>query len=919
MKHSIIIILLFLSSFLASAQQIVADTISRIGKLDNGFSYYIHHCDTPKGQTDFYFLEKIGSLVEEDDERGLAHFIEHMAFNGSEHFPNKGIIRYCEKIGTKFGEHLNALTSYDRTIYRISEVQTTKYPESVDSCLLILKDWADGITLEDREIENERGVIHQEWLDRSNYHDKTSNEIVGFLDGVRYAERDPIGQLSIIDSIPPQKLRDFHKKWYQPQFQGVVVVGDISIDSVENKVKELFGSIIHDEGSASSIPVFKDTRTPEPAVEIKESGNKICVLLNFNNDTDSSFYNPNKYYFNYFKKLAIHTMLSLRILETTMEEDTPLEDIINTTDCQSPNFSLSYTLLPTKDGSTIEAIKAVYREILRMARNGITDSEFIRAKAFYLESIEKKFKNQSLLSSYAISEDYITMFFDSLPLRRINEVYKLSKEIIPQLDNEQIRLTVDSLLTNGNIKILVLLPKNQKDNIALSKDEVLAGLKSVESEDILPYKDEQYFESQKMLPDVSPQVPGRIIKEKIIKKGKKKSESNEYTLSNGVKVSAAQPDTSTERITLLLSNYRHHKLSSKLNRYEKEYINEIIRTFRDGHFSSSEIKKFLYGKKIAFNHYVSENKTETHIQAAPWDLENALKLKYLHFTNLQKDEIAFQRWKQDKIKWINKRGLDCEYIFKDSVISTLDLDEFVPKIEYLDSINYDKIFHLYKEECSNAANYHANLFGNYNKDSVLPLIEKYIGGLPSSKKLQKRRKVNNKEYNFREGNVSKYFETEMEEPYARTNFIYHGKSISSKDLLALRVASIIIESKLFDDIREEESATYYISCTANNKSEKVKNLIIDYTTSIDNYKALNIRIRQLMKYYVDNGFIDTDITNSKDILKRTFLLYYDIHLTDKDRNKLIDKITEKDVNKVFRSLMNQGNCAEIIQVGVPKS
>ena len=233
---------------MASAQQmppIPVDPNVKIGKLDNGLTYYIRHNEEPKGQANFYIAQKVGSILEDESQRGLAHFLEHMCFNGTEHFPGNGVVKYCESIGVKFGADLNAYTSIDETVYNIDNVPVAKVPSAVDSCLWILHDWADGLLLNPADIDGERGVIHEEWRSRQNAQMRLYEQILPVIypNHNKYGERLPIGLMEVVDNFPYQVLRDYYEKWYRPDNQGIVVVGDIDVDEVEAKIKNIFGTI----------------------------------------------------------------------------------------------------------------------------------------------------------------------------------------------------------------------------------------------------------------------------------------------------------------------------------------------------------------------------------------------------------------------------------------------------------------------------------------------------------------------------------------------------------------------------------------------------------------------------------------------------------------------------------------------------
>lgn len=238
---------------------IPVDKDVRIGQLDNGLTYYIRHNNWPENRANFYIAQNVGSIQEEESQRGLAHFLEHMCFNGTDNFPGNGVIRFCESIGVEFGNDLNAFTSIDKTVYNIDNVPTTR-ESALDSCLLILHDWADGLTLDPEEIDKERGVIHEEWRLRTSASNRMfERNLEALYPGSKYGRRFPIGKMEVIDNFKPQELRDYYEKWYHPTNQAIVVVGDVNVDHIEAKIKELFSGIKNPENQIAVV----DTEVPD--------------------------------------------------------------------------------------------------------------------------------------------------------------------------------------------------------------------------------------------------------------------------------------------------------------------------------------------------------------------------------------------------------------------------------------------------------------------------------------------------------------------------------------------------------------------------------------------------------------------------------------------------------------------------------
>ena len=321
---------MFVSSNLMAQQmqQLPLDTAVVYGKLDNGLTYYIRHNEEPRQRANFYIAQKVGSVQEEESQRGLAHFLEHMCFNGTEHFPGNGVVKYCEKIGVKFGADLNAYTSIDETVYNIDNVPVSTTPSAIDSCLWILHDWADGLLLTGDDIDHERGVIHEEWRSRlggsaqSRMYEKILPEI---YPNNRYGQRMPIGLMEVVDNFPYQAIRDYYEKWYRPDQQGIVVVGDIDVDQIEAKIKAIFGAIKKPVNPAERYYVqIEDNK--EPIVSIatdKEQQYALNYLFLKHDAYPDSLKGDMAYYITQYASQAAQYMLSQRIAELSQQANPP--------------------------------------------------------------------------------------------------------------------------------------------------------------------------------------------------------------------------------------------------------------------------------------------------------------------------------------------------------------------------------------------------------------------------------------------------------------------------------------------------------------------------------------------------------------------------------------------------------------------
>lgn len=374
------------------------DSAVRIGHLDNGLTYYIRHNEYPKGQADFYIAQKVGAIQEEDSQRGLAHFLEHMCFNGTKNFPGNELIGWLESVGVKFGQNLNAATWTDKTVYNMKNVPVAR--EGVqDTCLLILHDWADGLLLDPEEIDKERKVIHEEWRQSNVGQSRILTQLLpSIYPGSKYAYRLPIGIMEVVDNFPHQVLRDYYEKWYRPDLQGIVVVGDIDPDRIEAKIKEIFGTIEKPVNAAAreSYPVPDTPGTIYAIGKDKEMPYSVMQLMFKHDATPDSEKTGMDYMIeNYVLSMAM-AMLNTRLSDIMSKPDSPA----SVAQADYGQYLLSKTkdafslvALP-KDTSAIDALSTVYREGLRAVRGGFTSSEYDRARSEYLSQLERSYTNR---------------------------------------------------------------------------------------------------------------------------------------------------------------------------------------------------------------------------------------------------------------------------------------------------------------------------------------------------------------------------------------------------------------------------------------------------------------------------------------------------------------------------------------------
>ncbi len=920
---------------MASAQQmppIPVDPNVKIGKLDNGLTYYIRHNEEPKGQANFYIAQKVGSILEDEEQRGLAHFLEHMCFNGTEHFPGNGVVKYCESIGVKFGADLNAYTSIDETVYNIDNVPVAKVPSAVDSCLWILHDWADGLLLLPEDIDGERGVIHEEWRSRQNAQMRMYEQFLPVIyPNNKYAERLPIGLMEVVDNFPYQVLRDYYEKWYRPDQQGIVVVGDIDVDEVEGKIKDIFGTIATPENPAERyyVPVEDNDETIVSIVKDKEFPySQSYFFWKHEAYPDAMKGDMNYLVYKYCMGMA-DMMLNERLQELTKLPEPPFMMAQFGSD---EEFFLAKTkksfmgIVVNGEDQLKDAVATVWREILRAKRGGFTASEYERARSEYMSQVESDYNAREKKSSGAFCREYVRHFIDNEPIMGIENQYQLSQQLCPNIPVEVVNQVFAQMVEEGkNIVLVSMLP--DKEGVTYpSEAEMKQMIADVAAEDIEPYKEEV---SNEPLMSVLPKG-GKIKKTKDAPFGYKK-----YILSNGATVYVKTTDFNKDQILLRAFSEGGISLYPKSDALALKNIG-VFTEGGVGNFSETALTKALAGKQVSVNPFIGNYEEGVTASTTPKEFETMMQLTYLYFTAQRTDEDAFKSWKNKMRSQLQNREAQPLSAFQDTLNALIynnnPLAGYMKAAE-VDNVDYARIMQIAKERFANAADFTFIITGAFDEATMLPLVAQYIGGLPSKGKAEKAKSM---DLSFAGGNIDKEFGKKMETPMAIVLYLESAKGdFNLKNDLTLEIAHQILDIIYTEEIREKEGGTYGVSTDGGyNYSflpETQSYLQIVYQTSPEEYTRLNARIEELLAEFAQNGPSEENIAKVKDYMHKKhqenlrenrfwsstlkdYLKYGVDHDTDYD--KVLDSITAEDIRAAIANILAEKNQTRIVMYGV---
>ena len=805
-----------LTATLAQTQMppIPVDPDVRIGKLDNGLTYYIRHNNWPENRAEFYIAQKVGSIQEDDNQRGLAHFLEHMAFNGSKHFKGNELLRWCESIGVKFGTDLNAYTSIDQTVYNISNVPTTR-ETVVDSCLMILWDWADGLLLEQEEIEKERGVIHEEWRLRSSAQQRMlERDLPKLYPGSKYGYRMPIGLMEIIDNFERPFLQAYYEKWYRPDNQGIIVVGDVDVDKVEQKIKTMFSQIAKPGADAAKLERVEVPDNAEPIVVIdKDKEQRIdMVEVLFKHDAIPDSVKGSLEYLvaNYLKNVAVG-MLNSRLAELGEKPDCPyLQAGVSdgTYLLSKPKDAFDVGIVP-KEGQMNAAVKAVITEARRAAEFGFTATEYGRSKANTLSSLDKEYSNKDKRYNSQFVSQYVQHFLANEPIPSIDDYYQLMKQLVPAIPVDAINAVMRQLVPQSDSNLVVVNFNQEKDGAAYPTEAGLLGaIREARAGQLTAWVDNVKDEP---LMTTLPK-PGKIVKE--VKNDK--FGYTELTLQNGVKVILKQTDLKKDQVLLSGEGWGGSSLYGEKDFVNAKMFGDVVEASGLGNFMHTELTKALAGKIAGASLSLGAYRANINGSSTPTDVETMMQLVYLYMTgNIKKDQQSFDQLMKTTELQLKNRLLQPEAVFSDSL--SLTLTKHNPRFRPMDisdlaQVSYDRILQMAKECTANAAAFTFTIIGNYDDAKIRPLVEQYLGSLPSQKNIVKGKDIST-DYT---GKVVNNFKHKAETPKAMAVMHWYSKKIpySLENIVRSQAAGQVLQMVYLKEIREEASAAYTVQAQA---------------------------------------------------------------------------------------------------------
>ncbi len=896
----------------------------RIGVLSNGITYYIRNNSEPPGRASFYLIQNVGANLEEDHQDGIAHYLEHMAFNGTRHFPGNTLISRLERHGVAFGRNINAYTAHNETVYNLSDIPVNR-EGLIDTCLLILHDWSDYLLIDEDEVESERGVIREEWRTRLNASFRLYLQYYPILlKGSRYADRDIIGSLDVINSVTAAELRAFYDKWYRTDLQTIVVVGDIDTDEMEEKITELFSTI--------SPP---DDIVPRPFFEVPEHSETLYVLATdpeapqnqislYIKHRDAERDEKN---LGYMRELMVtslmNNIISSRFQEMLQRSDPPfiaggigVSGLVRGYDALYMNAAIN-------PGQGERAMEVLYREAERIRRHGFTESELERERRNYLTAFKNRYNQRDKIHNEAYIYSIQDYHLAGEPMPSLDFRYSFIKEFLPGITVEDLNNRFRSVMTPEN-RVLIVMGEEREGISHLTEQQFHDIVANVENSDIEPYRDRTA--SGELIPYEPP--GSAIIEERDVGK----FDAVEWKLENGARVIYRKASYNRDQVTLSAFSLGGTSLYEKEMLPSASFLPMVVDAYGAGEYDAISLQRLLTGKQLALSLTLTETIEGFSGSSRPADFETLMQLLYLRFCHPRFDAEAHSAIMSRYRSLLTTMDNDPSKRMQDSlamILTNYSERTVLQNLTTLEKVSMEKIEMIYRDRFRNAGEFTFIIVGNIESDIVRPLVEKYIGSLPSG---ESGEAWVDRRTRHPEGEIERSITLPLTVPKATVFVSYSGKmDYNSPNNLTLKVIQNILQIEYTRKVREEEGGTYGVSMniTSHERPHHHASALIMFDCDPDNadyLKSIVYReIERLINDGPDQGTFGKAVENllktreeSRQQNRYWSNAIYAYYLTGIDNNdpanyeELLKNMTPEDVKRVAGLFFGNAGRAEVI-------
>ena len=930
MKHFLTIVALFFACNIYAQQgKIDNDNTIRKGILPNGMTYYIRHNAQTKGVADFYIAQKVGSILEEKRQRGLAHFLEHMAFNGTKHFPGNtlqpGIVAWCESVGIKFGANLNAYTSVDQTVYNISAAPVTR-EGVIDSCLLILNDWSHELLLTDKEIDKERGVIEEEWRTRRSgmAMQRLSEQAMPVIyAGTKYSDCMPIGNIDIVRTFPYNDLRNYYSKWYRPDLQAIIVVGDINEDKIEEKIKKLFAKIPLPQNLAHRIyyPIGNNEKMILYTATDKEQPTVNFTLYMKRDVTPKQERNTIQNYADDYKTNILRMAINDRLEELSRTKNAPFISA----SVRSGNFFLASTKDAfelsgvLKEGKALEAIQLLVGEVERARANGITIDELKRGKAEMLSYAENDYNDRSNRRNGEFVEQCVQNFLEETPIIEPEKELEMVRKLDKTVTIDDVNALAKTIITNQNQVVTMFGPDKNTFKMPTNSSIENTILKA-QKQHYTPYKTQNTL-TERLITKLP--KPGSIISERTYKYG-----YTEFTLSNGLKVYVRPTNFEPDEVNLKLFSLGGKNIYPDSEMPNLTYLMAGATIGGVAQYNDLTLEKMLAGKTATVTPFIDNDTRGMAGTSNVKDTKTLLELVYLYFTQPRKDPQAFKNLMEQQQEFLTNAHVNPMLAYNDTLHKVAYATNRMASMnkEQLKRVNYNRIMHIYKELFANAANFKLILTGNININKLRPLLCQYIATLPSN---NAKETIGTYEPKLVDGKKTYIFHKKQTTPTAITTIVIKGKmEYNNRNELLMDAIGQLLRIVYTEKVREDKGGTYSVQVSGDLQHHPNDEALlrIAFQTDPQKYNDLIPIVYKELEKMATEGPSQQDLDKVKayelkvykQVLRMNnyweYVLYTDLYNgidVDTDFRYIVENMTCDDIRTTLRNLLNQNNCIEV--------
>ncbi len=903
-------------------QPLPMDPSVRIGKLKNGLTYYIRKNGKPADKIEFRLAINAGSILEDEKQRGLAHFIEHMAFNGSKNFKKNDLINYLQSIGVEFGADLNAYTSFDETVYMLPIPSGDE--EILEKGLQVLEDWAGNLELSEAEIDKERGVVIEEWrLGRGADQRMRDAWFPVMYKGSRYAERLPIGTKDVIENASYETIRQFYKDWYRPDLMSIIAVGDLDLDEMEQKIKakfsklknpknsrkrETYGAPDHEE-TLIAIEGDKEASFTQVRIVYKQGKEEGKTLADFRKGLSYSLYN---------------TMLNQRLNELRQSAEPPF--VFGSTSyggsfVKGLNQYSSFAMVGENDVE--KGIKALLTENERVKQYGFTKGELERAKKQLLNSLEKSAKEQDKTESGNYARQYVEAFLEAEVVPSQQFTFDFASQVFKGINVEEINQYAGKWIKDKNRVIVVTGP--EKEGLEpVSSDVIRKLLNEVSQMEIKAYEDN--VSGAKLMAKLP--VKGEIKKEKSLTS----VGAEEITLSNGIRVILKPTDFKNDEVLMTAFSYGGHSVYNDESYVSASNAGQIIGSSGVGEFSNTDLTKLFAGKTVRVSPFIGAFSEGFNGTAAPKDLETMMQLINLYFTAPRKDEKAFASFKSRNTMLFQNLMSNPQFFFQDQSIKIMSQNHpragGFPTAEDLEKVDLELAYKIYKERFQDPGSFTFVFVGNFEKEKIKSMLTTYLASIPEHSKDEIWRDLGIRPP---KGKVEKVIYRGTD-PKSQVSINFQGEAAYDKvEDYYLTSLGAVLSNRLIDILREEKSGVYGVGARGgmDNTPYDSYNFRVSFPCAPENIAELTQAVYSEIENIKKNGVSQEDLDEVKEAqrinreeqlkenrywLNNLRTAYFDKEGLDDfyDYEKMVESITVKDLKKIANKYLSEKNRVEIV-------